>query len=267
MLRSRIIPCLLVHNKGLVKTLKFSVANGKYVGDPINAVKIFNEKQVDEIMVIDIDATTQGREPDYEMIKNVATECRMPLCYGGGVTKVDQVRKIIKLGAEKVAISAAALANADLLRQMSDAVGAQSVVLVLDIAKKKSFISGSHYEIFTHNGMKKTGKKLYDFLEEIKDIPYGELVINNIDLDGVMAGYDMEMCDKVRELTDVPLTFLGGAGSYEDLKKLVSRFKVIGAAAGSVFVYKGKYNAVLINYPTSLEKAALISQHFLSQSK
>jgi len=254
MLRSRIIPCLLVHNKGLVKTLKFSVEDGKYVGDPINAVKIFNEKQVDEIMVIDIDATVQGREPDYEMIKNVATECRMPLCYGGGVTKVEQVRKIIKLGAEKVAISAAALANPELLCQMSEAVGAQSVVLVLDIAKKKSFFSSGHYEIFTHNGIKKTGKKLYEFLEEIKDVPYGELVINNIDLDGVMTGYDLELCDKVRELTDLPLTFLGGAGSYKDLKKLVNRFKVIGAAASSIFVFKGKYKAVLIQYPLPDEK-------------
>lgn len=254
MLRSRIIPCLLVHNKGVVKTLKFSVEDGKYVGDPINAVKIFNEKSVDEIMVIDIDATVQGREPDYEMIKNVATECRMPLCYGGGVTTVEQVRKIINLGAEKVAISAAALSNPELLCQMSEVVGAQSVVLVLDIAKKKGLYGGSHYEIFTNNGKKKTGRKLYEFLEELKDIPYGELVINNIDLDGVMTGYDIEMCDKVRELTDVPLTFLGGAGSYEDIKKLVSRYKVIGAAAGSIFVFKGKYKAVLIQYPLPNEK-------------
>lgn len=254
MLRSRIIPCLLVHKKGLVKTLKFSVEDGKYVGDPINAVKIFNEKNVDEIMVIDIDATVENREPDYEMIKNVATECRMPLCYGGGVKTVEQVRKIIKLGAEKVAISAAALENTCLLNEMSEAVGAQSVVLVLDVAKKKSLFGGTHYEIFTHNGKKKTGRKLYDFLGDIKNISYGELVVNNIDLDGMMCGYDLEMCDKVRELTDVPLTFLGGAGSYTDLKKLVSRFKVIGAAAGSIFVFKGKYKAVLIQYPLPEEK-------------
>lgn len=257
MLRSRIIPCLLVHNKGLVKTVKFSVEDGKYVGDPINAVKIFNEKYVDEIMVIDIDATVQRREPDYEMIKNVARECRMPLCYGGGVTTTEQVRKIIKLGAEKVAISAAALADPSLLHKMSEAVGAQSIVLVLDIAKKKSFLGGSHYEIFTHNGKINTGKKLYEFLEEIRDIPYGELVINNIDHDGVMIGYDMEMCEKVRELTDLPLTFLGGAGSYDDLKKLVSHFKIIGAAAGSIFVFKGKYKAVLIQYPLPNEKAEI----------
>lgn len=258
MLRSRIIPCLLVHKKGLVKTLKFSVEDGKYVGDPINAVKIFNEKNVDEIMVVDIDATVEGREPDYEMIKNVATECRMPLCYGGGVTTVEQVRRIIKLGAEKVAISAAALEDISLLDKMSEAVGAQSVVLVLDIAKKKNFFGSSHYDIFTHNGKVKTGRKLYDFLEEIKNISYGELVINNIDLDGVMTGYDMDMCDKVRELTDVPLTFLGGAGSYDDLKKLISRFRIIGAAAGSLFVFKGKYKAVLINYPNKEEKKILV---------
>ena len=244
----------MVHKKGLVKTLKFSVEDGKYVGDPINAVKIFNEKNVDEIMVIDIDATVEGYEPDYEMIKNVATECRMPLCYGGGIKNVEQVRKIIKLGAEKVAISSAALENISLLNEMSGAVGAQSVVLVLDIAKKKRLWGGTHYEIFTHNGRRKTGKKLYDFLEEIKNISYGELVINNIDLDGAMTGYDMDMCDKVRELTDIPLTFLGGAGSYMDLKRLVSRFKVIGAAAGSIFVFKGKYKAVLIQYPLPNEK-------------
>lgn len=254
MLRSRIIPCLLVHNKGLVKTVKFSVEAGKYVGDPINAVKIFNEKYVDEIMVLDIDATVEGREPNYNMIKDVATECRMPLCYGGGVTTVEQVRKIIKLGAEKVAVSSAAISNPDLLRQMSEAVGAQSIVLVLDIAKKKNLFGSSQYEIFTHNGKQKTGKRLYDFLQEIKDIPYGELVVNNIDLDGMMVGYDLDMCNKVRELTDLPLTFLGGAGTYDDLKKLVSCFKVIGAAAGSIFIFKGKYKAVLIQYPMPNEK-------------
>lgn len=210
-------------------------------------------------MVIDIDATVEEHEPDYEMIKNVATECRMPLCYGGGVKTVEQVRKIIKLGAEKVAVSAAALENINLLDEMSEAVGAQSVVLVLDIAKKRGLWGGAYYEIFTHNGKRKTGKKLYDFLKEIKNISYGELVINNIDLDGVMTGYDMDMCDNVRKMTDVPLTFLGGAGSYMDLKRLVSRFKVIGAAAGSIFVFKGKYKAVLIQYPLPNEKKEIYS--------
>lgn len=255
MLRSRIIPCLLVHNKGLVKTVKFSVEDGKYVGDPINAVKIFNEKHVDEIMVTDIDASVEGREPDYEMIKNVATECRMPLCYGGGVKTVEQVKHIISLGAEKVAISSAAIDKPELLKQMSNAVGAQSVVLVLDVAKRGTF--KKTYELFTLNGKKKSGIKLVDFLQRIKDIPYGEIVINNIDRDGLMNGYDLELSDLVREQTEVPMTILGGAGTYDDIKCLISRYGIVGAAAGSLFVFKGKYKAVLINYPMGQDKKRL----------
>lgn len=255
MLRSRIIPCLLVHNKGLVKTVKFSVEDGKYVGDPINAVKIFNEKHVDEIMVIDIDASVENREPDYEMIKNVATECRMPLCYGGGVKTVEQVKHIISLGAEKVAISSAAIENPSLLQQMSNTVGAQSVVLVLDVAKRGTF--KKTYEILTLNGKKKTGLKLVDFLMQIKDIPYGEIVINIIDRDGMMNGFDLELSDIVRDLTEVPMTILGGAASLDDIKGLIKRYGIVGAAAGSLFVFKGKYKAVLINYPMGEEKKSL----------
>lgn len=245
----------MVHNKGLVKTVKFSVEDGKYVGDPINAVKIFNEKHVDEIMVIDIDASVENREPDYEMIRNVATECRMPLCYGGGVKTVEQVKYIISLGVEKVAISSAAIENPNLLREMSETVGAQSVVLVLDVAKRGTF--KKNYELLTMNGKNKTGIKLMDFLHQINDIPYGEIVINNIDRDGMMTGYDIELSDMVREHTDVPMTVLGGASSLDDIKGLVERYKVIGAAAGSLFVFKGKYKAVLINYPMGKEKYTL----------
>lgn len=255
MLRSRFIPCLLVHNKGLVKTVKFSVEDGKYVGDPINAVKIFNEKHVDEIMVIDIDASVENREPDYEMIKNVATECRMPLCYGGGVKTVEQVKHIISFGAEKVAISSAAIEDPELLRKMSAAVGAQSVVLVLDVAKRGTF--KKNYELLTHNGMKKTGIKLSDFLHQIMEIPYGEIVINNIDRDGMMNGYDQELSDLVREQTEVPMTILGGAATLDDIKGLVKRYGIVGAAAGSLFVFKGMYKAVLINYPMGDEKKSL----------
>lgn len=244
---------MLVHQKGLVKTVNFSVENGKYVGDPINAVKIFNEKHVDEIMVIDIDATIENREPDYDLIKNVAIECRMPLCYGGGVKTVDQVRKIISLGAEKVAVSSAAISDISLMERMSDAVGAQSIVLVLDVKKKKSLFK-SYYEIYTMNGKKDSNIKLEDFLDTIKDISYGEIVINNIDRDGTMSGYDMDLAQVVRDKTDVPMTILGGASSLEDISQLVSKFKIIGAAAGSQFVFKGKYRAVLINYPSIQEK-------------
>ena len=253
MLRSRIVPCLLVHQKGLVKTVNFSVEKGKYVGDPINAVKIYNEKHVDEIMVIDIDATIENREPDYDLIKNVATECRMPLCYGGGVKTIDQVRKIISLGAEKVAISSAAIKDVSLIKRMSEAVGAQSIVMVLDVKKKKSLFK-SYYEIYTMNGKEDSNMKLDDFLDAIKDFPYGEIVINNIDRDGTMSGYDMELAQLVRDKTDVPMTLLGGASSLEDISQLVKKFNIIGAAAGSLFIFKGKYRAVLINYPSIQEK-------------
>jgi imidazole glycerol-phosphate synthase subunit HisF len=252
MLRSRIIPCLLVHKKGLVKTLNFK--DPKYVGDPINAVKIFNEKEVDELMVLDIDATVESREPDFEMIKNLAVECRMPFCYGGGVKTVEHVKKIISLGAEKVALSSAAISNPEILKSIGDAVGLQSVVVVLDIRRKKLF---GGYEIVTHNASKKSGVDLDDFLKKISKIGIGELVVNSIEDDGRMAGFDFKLFDYFREHTDVPMTIMGGAGSLEDLKKAIRHYKTIGVSAGSLFVFKGKYRAVLINYPSFEERIAL----------
>ena len=159
MLRSRITPCLLLHKKGLVKTVEFD--NPKYVGDPINAVKIFNEKEVDELIVIDIDATVEGRGPDFNLIKNLAFECRMPFCYGGGITTVDQAKKIISLGVEKVAISSAALSNPQLLKDIGNAIGKQSLVVVLDVKKKGLF---GNYELYTHNGKKSSNYKLKEYL-------------------------------------------------------------------------------------------------------
>ncbi len=254
MLRSRISPCLLVHKKGLIKTIGFK--EPKYVGDPINAVKIFNEKEVDELMVLDIDATVDGRGPDFELIKNLATECRMPFCYGGGVTTVDEVRKIISLGAEKVAISSAAIGNPNLIKEMGKAVGIQSIVVVIDVKKKKSLF-GSNYEIFTNNGKKHTGFKVKDFVTQINKIGVGEIVVNSIDRDGTMQGYDNDLNDLVRENSDCPMTILGGAGSLKHLKDAIKRYKTIGVSAGSLFVFKGKYRAVLISYPFGDEKQNL----------
>jgi cyclase len=254
MLRSRIIPCLLVHNKGLVKTVGFK--DPKYVGDPINAVKIFNEKEVDELMVLDIDATVEGRGPDFELIKNLAIECRMPFCYGGGITTVEQARQIIKLGAEKLAISSAAINNLPLLKEIGNAVGMQSVVVVID-AKKRGLLSGIGYDIYINNGKVKTSLKIKEFLIALNEIGVGEIVINSIDADGTMKGYDYTLAEMVRDLTDVPITIIGGAGSYEDLKNLIAKFKIIGAAAGSLFVFKGKYRAVLISYPSKTEKVLM----------
>ena len=244
MLRSRITPCLLVHKKGLVKTVEF--ANPKYVGDPINAVKIFNEKEIDELIVIDIDATVEGRGPDFNLIKNLAFECRMPLCYGGGITTVDQAKKIISLGVEKVAISSAALSNPQLLKDIGNAIGKQSLVVVLDVKKKGLF---GNYELFTHNGKKGSKYKLKEYLAILNEIGIGEIVVNSIDEDGKMKGYDFKLYDIVRDLTSMPMTILGGAGNLDDIRVAIERFKTIGVSAGSLFVFKGKYKAVLINYP------------------
>jgi len=252
MLRSRIIPCLLVHNKGLVKTVNFK--DPKYVGDPINAVKIFNEKEVDELIVLDIDATVEKRGPNFQMIKNLATECRMPLCYGGGVTSPEQAKKIIKLGAEKVALSSAAIENPELVKSIGEEVGVQSVVIIIDVKKKGFF---GKYEVFTHNGKKSTGLNPIDFAEEMEAIGVGEIVINSIDQEGTMKGYDLKLFESIRKKTSVPLTIMGGAGSADHIKEALNKFGIIGAAAGSLFVFKGKYRAVLIQY---LNKAQLFTQ-------
>jgi imidazole glycerol-phosphate synthase subunit HisF len=249
MLRPRIIPSLLVHKKGLVKTVGFR--QSQYVGDPINAVKIFNEKEVDELIVLDIDASVENRSPDFEMIKNLATECRMPFCYGGGVKTIEHAIEIVKLGAEKVALSSSVIENTDLIKEISDAIGSQSVVVVLDYKKAGRLVKS--LELFTHNGTKSTGIKLYEFVKILNDLNVGEIVLNSIDRDGTMKGYDIEVAKMVREIFDGPLTILGGAGKMQDIKELVDEFKIIGAAAGSLFVFKGKYRAVLINYPSQYD--------------
>jgi imidazole glycerol-phosphate synthase subunit HisF len=255
MLRPRIIPCLLVKNGGLVKTVQF--AKPKYVGDPINAVRIFNEKEVDELIVADIDASVLNREPDYGMIKNLAAECRMPLCYSGGVKKIEQVEKIISLGVEKVAMSSAVIGNPDLIAQAAEVVGNQSVVAVMDV--KRSGRDGI-YELWTHNGSKGTGICPIDFARRAQDLGAGEIVINSIDQDGTMKGYDLGLARSVREAVSLPITVLGGAGSLKDVGELISALGIIGAAAGSLFVFKGIYRAVLISYPSRQEKDALAAK-------
>lgn len=253
MLQPRIIPCLLVKNRGLVKTVKFK--DPKYVGDPINAVKIFNEKEADEIMVIDIDATGENREPDYKMIENVAAECRMPLCYGGGIKTADQAQKIFGLGVEKISVSSAAVEHPEVIAEMARQVGRQSVAVVLDV--KKRFLGGK-YDVWSRNGKVNTKRDPVELAKEMEKLGAGEIVINSIDQDGVMKGYDLALIDAIREAVSLPLTVLGGAGSLEDLAGLIRRYGIIGAAAGSLFVFKGVYRAVLINYPRPEEKDKLI---------
>lgn len=251
MLRSRIIPCLLVKNKGLVKTVNFK--DPKYVGDPINAVKIFNEKLVDELVVLDIDASREGREPDYKMIENLATECRMPFCYGGGIKTVEQAVRISNLGVEKVALSSSALEKPELITQISEAIGRQSVVVVLDV--KKTLFGG--YDCYILNGTKKVKGDVVELAKQAQQLGAGEIVVNSIDNDGKMSGYDHKLIRLIRAAIDIPLTVLGGAGSLDDIKSVINEHKIIGVAAGSLFVFKGTYRAVLINYPSVEDKKRL----------
>jgi len=255
MLRPRIIPCLLVKNGGLVKTVRFD--NPKYVGDPINAVRIFNEKEVDELIVLDIDASMQSREPNYSLVKNLAAECRMPLCYGGGVKTVDQVARITSLGVEKVAMSSAVINDPKIVVRAAEVVGTQSIVVVLDVKRVRQ---NGRYEMWTHNAGRPTGRCPVEFAKEVKRLGAGEIVINSIDRDGVMKGYDLELASEIREAISLPITVLGGAGSLNDIAALIHSFGIIGAAAGSLFVFKGIYRAVLINYPSRAEKDTLVNQ-------
>jgi cyclase len=239
---------LLIQDNGLVKTVNFK--NPKYVGDPINAVKIFNEKAVDELAIFDIDATVLGKEPNYSLIERIANQSMMPLCYGGGVKTVEQAQRIFSYGIEKIALSSAVIDNPNLITQIAERVGGQSVIVNLDV--KRKLLGG--YEVFTHNGRKSTGINPLKFIVEAQKLGAGEIIINSIDKDGLMKGYDMELIDNIRECISLPLTVLGGAGSLNDIEKVIDRHGVIGVAAGSLFVFKGPYKAVLINYPTQIEK-------------
>lgn len=249
MLRPRLIPCLLIQDGGLVKTTKFK--DPKYVGDPINAVRIFNEKEADELVVLDIDATVQGFEPNYERIGLLAAECRMPLCYGGGIKTAEQAKRISSLGVEKIAVSTAALENPSLISEMAAEIGSQSVVVVLDVRKK---LLSKNYEVWTKNGKHNTKLNPVDVIALMQTLGAGEIVINFIEHEGTMKGMPFDAVRLFKSVCSVPFTVMGGAGSLDDLGEVVSENGLLGVAAGSLFVFKGPYRAVLINYPSQVIK-------------
>ena len=253
MLRPRIQPCLLIHEGGLVKTQGFG--SPRYVGDPINAIKIFNEKEADELIVLDIDATVKGLSPNIETIQHLAVECRMPLCYGGGVKSAAQAKAIVAAGVEKVAISSAAIETPELIGEMAEEIGGQSVVVVID-AKKDRW--GAGYHLRTHNGGRKVKRTPAEVAADATSRGAGEIVINSVDRDGMMGGYDLELAQEIRAATTLPITVLGGAGSVDHLSDLFRTCGVVGAAAGSLFVFKGALRGVLINYPTAAQKDEIV---------
>lgn len=254
MLRPRIIPLLLLRNGGLVKTVRFT-DDEKYVGDPVNAVRIFNEKEADELIIVDIDASTRGAAPNFKLIAQIAVECRMPLCYGGGITTVEQASRIIGLGVEKIAISAAALRDPALVAAIARELGSQSVVVVYDVRRR---LDGSDYDVYTHNGRVTTGLALTAVVSQAASLGAGEILVNSIDRDGTMQGYDLALARVVRAATSLPMTVLGGASSLADIGRLIAECGVVGAAAGSLFVFKGSRKAVLINYPGQEQKDEIL---------
>ncbi len=254
MLTSRIIPVLLIDKGELYKTLNFR--NPKYVGDPLNTVRILNEKEVDELIILDISSTKNNSSIDWELISHIAKECRMPLCYGGGVNSLEKVERLISIGVEKVAIGYSSFSEPELIKEAVKSVGRQSIVGIMDV-RKFGFLG--KYEVVVLNGTKRTRMNPLEYSKYLLDLGVGEILLQNVDLDGSMKGFDEDLIEKVYNNINVPLTILGGAGSLIDLKSLICKFKVLGVAAGSIFVFKGKHKAVLVTYPNNEQKRELLN--------
>ena len=244
MLKNRIIPCLLIENNKLVKTEKFK--NKKYVGDYLNAIKIFNEKEVDELIVLDISASKNKKGPNFEIIEKFSSECFMPVAYGGGISSLEHAKKIFKLGIEKICIQSAALDNPNLIKELSNYFGAQSLIFSLDI--KKNFF-GKH-KIFRSDKRKLLNEDWKEVLKQFVDIGIGEILLNSVDNDGTMKGMDLKLINEASKILNIPLVSIGGVGKIEDIKKAIDSGSD-AVAAGSYFVFYGSHKAVLISYPKS----------------
>ena len=247
MYRARVIPCLLIRGNGLVKTRRFK--DPIYVGDPVNAVRIFSEKEVDEIVVLDIDASREGREPRYELIEEIAGEAFMPMAYGGGVRTLDQVRRLIRCGIEKVVINTAATESTDVLRAAAAEFGNQAVIGAVDV--RKPLIG--RYRVLSKSATVETKLDLEAHIRNLVSSGVGEILLNSVDRDGMMMGYDLDLIRLVTRLVNVPVVACGGAGTVEHLSQGIRDGGASAVAAGSMFVYHGKRRAVLINYPTQIE--------------
>jgi cyclase len=243
-MRKRVIPVLLLVDQGLHKTVKFK--NPVYVGDPLNAVKIFNEKEVDELIFLDIHATRDKREPDYEFLKRLAGECFMPLTYGGGINHIDQIRKLNACGIEKVSINSASLDNLLLIREAANTYGSSTIVVSVDV-RQDLF---GRYKVYGKNGSKPYKLGLWDYLSELEAAGAGEILLTNIDKEGTYSGYDLKLIEQASAKVKIPLIANGGASSFDALKPAL-KAGASAVAAGSIFVFYGPHKAVLINYPSS----------------
>ena len=244
MLRTRVIPSLLLKNRGLVKTIKFK--DPTYLGDPTNVVKIFNDKEVDELVFLDISATVERRKPNFKYIAEIATECFMPFGYGGGIRDLEDVKTILGLGVEKAIINSYAVENPAFISRAADFAGSQSVVVSIDVKKSRL----GKYEVYTLSGKRGTGLDPVGFAVEMERRGAGELLLNSIDRDGTMQGYDIELIKRVAEAVRIPVVACGGAGKLQDLADAVKVGGASAASAGSIFVFQGRHRAVLISYPS-----------------
>ncbi len=244
MLRYRIIPTLLLHDKGLYKTVKYSIKKGKYIGDPINAIKIFNEKGVDELIFLDIDASKEKRGPDFQMLRNIATECFMPVGYGGGITTMEQIKQIFQIGIEKVILNSVLLEDLSLLKNASKDFGVQSIVAAVDI-KKNLF---GKYKIYNSAKQKNIDLDIKKYLQSLEDNGAGEIYISSVDKDGTFEGYDIELMKDITKDIKVPVIINGGAKDISDFSRAIKECGVSAVSAGSMFVFNGPHKAVLITY-------------------
>ncbi|MCL4386720.1 MAG: AglZ/HisF2 family acetamidino modification protein [Cyanobacteria bacterium] len=246
MFSTRIIPLLLLSNDGLVKGVNFK--NHRYIGDPINAVQIFNEMEVDELLFLDIAATMQKKGPSLNIIKKIANQCMMPFGVGGGIRTTEKIREILSAGAEKVCLNTEALENPDIVKKASKIFGSQSIMISIDYRRLKG-----KYEVYSRCGSKLISSNILETVKLMEKYGAGEILLNSIDNDGTMKGYDIETIKIVSESVNIPVIACGGAGCLKDLKKALDLGEASAIAAGSLFVFHGPRRAVLINYPNHLE--------------
>ena len=256
MFRPRVIPCLLLRNLGLVKTIKFK--NPRYIGDPINAVRIFNAKRTDELVFLDILATRENKVPPFELIEKIGDECFMPFTVGGGIRDMESIRRILNSGAEKVVVNSHAIRVPEFIEEVAGRFGSQSLIVSIDVKKRFT----GRYEVYSHGGTKSTGLDPIEHAQHMESRGAGELLINSIDRDGSLEGYDIDLIKKISESVQIPTIACGGAGKLADLRAAVRDGGASAAAAGSLFVYHGKKHAVLINYPSKDEMQVLMEEDF-----
>lgn len=247
MLRRRIIPFLLIDkNSDCIKTVNYQ--SRRYIGDIFNNIRIFNEKEADEIVVLDIDATSQKQRPNFNLIEKIASACRMPMTYGGGVVSAEVAKKIISFGVEKICINSSVLEDINLVKEISDEIGSQSLSISINISK-----SDNAYKIVKNN-KEFIDINLTDYLQQIQNNGAGEIILSSVNNDGLMNGYDFNIVDSFLKFIKVPSILLGGCSGYDNIKKLFNNYNSISAGASSIFIYKGKFKAVLINYLSKEEK-------------